>query len=100
MALVLKFFLKIGQPGLFFHLFSVFSNKQYSFLNNKSMRKNVMSIQYPAPGFERESPPITTRPGLPPNSYLLLIHLFNFDTEHNFQKEPVQPNQLTNFHFH
>ena len=59
-----------------------------------------MSIQYPAPGFERESPPITTRPGLPPNSYLLLIHLFNFDTEHNFQKEPVQPNQLTNFHFH
>ena len=46
------FFLKkMGQPRPLFRSFSVFSNKQYNFYN-KSMWKNVMSIQYPAPGFE------------------------------------------------
>ena len=34
-----------------FNLFSVFSNKLYKFYN-KSFLKNVMSIQYMAPGFE------------------------------------------------
>ena len=34
---------------------------------------NVMSIQYTAPGFEpTKSSPITTRPGLPPNSLSLI----------------------------
>ena len=44
-------FLKMGQHWPLFHLFSVFSNKQYNFYN-KSMWKNVMSIQYPVLGFE------------------------------------------------
>ena len=39
----------MGQPWPLFHLFSVFSNKQYNFYN-KSMWK--MSIQYMVPGFE------------------------------------------------
>ena len=66
------FFLKkMVQPKPLFRLFSVFSNKQQSF-NNKSMCKNVMSIQYTVPGFEpqlleHESSPIPTRPGLPPS---------------------------------
>ena len=42
-----------------------------------------MSIQYPAPGFEprpleRESPPITTRPGLPPNLINALGTILNY----------------------
>ena len=58
------------QPRPLFRLFLVFSDKQYIFYN-KSMWKNVMSIQYTVPAFnprplKHESPPITTRPGLPP----------------------------------
>ena len=76
--LINSYFLKkLGQPRPLFRLFSVFSNKQYKFYN-KSMWKNVMSIQYPAPGFEPttfgtwvSSPPITTRPGLPPSKRFL-----------------------------
>ena len=54
----------------FYHLFSVFSNKHYNFYN-KHMWK--MSIQYTLLGFKPttfsiESPPITTRPGLPSKS--------------------------------
>ena len=41
----------MGLPRPIFRLFSVFSNKQYNFYN-KLMWKNVMSIQYTAPGFE------------------------------------------------
>ena len=41
----------MGQPRPLFRLFSVFSNKQYNFYN-KSVWIKVMSIQYPAPGFE------------------------------------------------
>ena len=46
--------LKMGQPRPLFHLFLVFINKQYNFYY-KSMWKNVMSIQYTAPGFEPTS---------------------------------------------
>ena len=38
-------------PGLFFIYFQSFSYKLYNFYN-KSMWKYVMSMQYPAPGFE------------------------------------------------
>ena len=50
-----------------FRLFSVFSNKQYNFTTN-ICEKNPSSIwcqdSNPQPS-ERESLPITTRPGLP-----------------------------------
>ena len=44
------FFIKWANPGLFFVYFRSF--KQTLFFYNKSMWKNVMSIQYTAPGFE------------------------------------------------
>ena len=44
--------LEMGQPGLFFVYFRCFqTNIKYNFYN-KSMWKNVNSIQYTAPGFE------------------------------------------------
>ena len=62
------FFKKWANPGLFFHLFSVFSNKHYKFLQQIYVKKCPSSIRCwdlnPRP-FERESLPITTRPGLP-----------------------------------
>ena len=45
-------FLKLGQPRPLFHLFLVFSNKHHYNFYNRSMWKNVMSIQYMAPGFK------------------------------------------------
>ena len=60
---------KLGQPRSLFVYFGLFK-QTIQFLQQMNV-KNVMSIQYPAPGFEpttleRESTPITTRPGLPP----------------------------------
>ena len=46
-----KFVFKKCHPRPLFHLFLVFSNKQYIF-NNKTIWKLVMSIQYMVPGFE------------------------------------------------
>ena len=43
---------KMGQPRPIFHLFLVFSNKRRYNFYNKSMWKNVMSIQYKALWFE------------------------------------------------
>ena len=67
---IFNLFFSMGHPRPLFVYFRSFSNKQYKFYN-KSMGKNIMSIQYPAPEFEpttlkHESPPITTGPGLPP----------------------------------
>ena len=60
---------KWANPGLFYRLVSVFSSKHHYNFYKKICVK--MSIQYMVPGFEPttfgdESPPITTRPGLPP----------------------------------
>ena len=65
----------MGQTRPLFRLFSVFFKQTIQFLQQINV-KNVMSIQYPAPGFEPmtfgiESPPITTRPGLPPLMHIL-----------------------------
>ena len=55
--LTMHSFKKWSNPGLFFIYFRSFSNKhQYNFYN-KSMWKNVNSIQYTVPGFE----PTTSR---------------------------------------
>ena len=52
-------------PSSFTFIFFVFSNKQYNFCN-KSMWKNVMSILFSNPRpLDHESPPVSTRPGLP-----------------------------------
>ena len=67
------FFKKWDNPGPFYRLFSVFSNKHHYKFYNKLRWK--MSIQYTVPGFEpseHESPPITTRSGL------VYHDLFNF----------------------
>ena len=45
------FFIKWANPGLFFVYFRSFQTNNTIFYN-KSMWKNVMSIQYTAPGFE------------------------------------------------
>ena len=68
-----SFFMDQTRP--LFRLFSVFSNKQYNFYN-KSMWKMPCSSSIrrwdlnPWP-LECESPPITTRPGLPPSIHFL-----------------------------
>ena len=66
------FYKKWANPGLFFIYFWSFQTNNTIFYN-KSMRKMSCpsSIRHwdsnPRPS-ERESPPITTRPGLPPNA--------------------------------
>ena len=59
----------MGKPWPLFHLFSVFSNKHYKFFTTNICEKCPSSIwcrdSNPRP-LESESPPITTRPGLPP----------------------------------
>ena len=66
-------FLRLA-AGLFF-IFVFKTNKHYHYYN-KTMLK--MSLQYTAQGFEpttfrHESPPITTRPGLPPILGIFLL---------------------------
>ena len=64
------FLKKWAKPGLFFVYFQSFSNKQYNFYN-KSMWKmscpsSIRRLDSNPWPLECESPPITTRPGLPP----------------------------------
>ena len=70
------FFKKWANPGLFF---VYFRNFQTNIKNFKTKICQKMSIQYTVPGFEprpseRESLPITTRPGLPPR-YEVVSHV-------------------------
>ena len=64
------FFKKMAQPWPLFRLFSVFSNKHNNFYNN-NIEKYPSIIRCrdsnPQP-LERESLPITNRPGLPPKT--------------------------------
>ena len=82
-------FSKMGQPRPLFRLFSVFSNKHYKFLQQIYVKKCPSSIRCrdsnPRP-LERESPPITTRPGLPPQSFLPLAIIFCFAGSLNFYR--------------
>ena len=81
------FFKKWANPGLFFVYFRSFSNKHNTILQQINVKKCSSSIQRkdsnPQP-LERESPPITTRPGLPhfdeknPYPILPLAALFLF----------------------
>ena len=60
----------MGQPRPLFRLFSVFSNKQYNFFTNQwekmSCPFSILCQDLNPRPLERESPPIATRPGLPP----------------------------------
>ena len=65
----------MGQPRPFFRLFSVFSNKLYTFYSKSmwKMSKCPSSVwqcmdSNPQP-YKHESSPITTRPGLPPKKF-------------------------------
>ena len=76
LGIVLKtLFFKMDKPRPLFCLVLVFSNKQYQFYNNNICEKCPSSIrcqdsnQRPS---ERESLPITTRPGLPENCFSLV----------------------------
>ena len=74
---------EMNLPRVHFHLYAAFSHKHYNFCNNLMCTKYPFSKRYwdsnPQP-FDHESPPITTRPGLPPlfnwklitNSYSIL----------------------------
>ena len=46
----------MGQHWPHFHLFSIYSNKQYNFLQQINVKNVQMSIEYIAPGFK----PMTT----------------------------------------
>ena len=68
------FFKKMGQHRPLFRLFAVFSNKQYKtiFTTNQCEKMSCPSSIWRRDSnlrpSERESPPITTRPGLPPKA--------------------------------
>ena len=68
----------MGQPRPLFRLFSVFSNKHYTFLQQIYVKKIPSSIwcrdSNPRP-LEHVSPPITTRPGLPPKRMELFTQI-------------------------
>ena len=70
----------MGQPQPLFRLFSVFSNKHYNFLQQIYVKKCPSSLRCrdsnPRPS-EHESPPITTRPGLPPSA--ILVYSISYD---------------------
>ena len=60
-------FNKWANPGLFYHLFLIFSNKHHYYFYNKYMWKkyrfNIWCRDLNPQPLARESPPITTRPG-------------------------------------
>ena len=61
---------KLAIPGHFYRLFKVFSNKQYNFTTTY-VKKCPSSIWIRDSNpwlLGRESPPMTTRPGLPPSA--------------------------------
>ena len=62
-----QLFFKMGQTRPLFRLFSVFFKQTIQFLQQINV-KNVMSIQYPVPGFE----PTTGLPNLLSGPILLL----------------------------
>ena len=68
-----------ANPDLFFHLFLVFSIKIYKFLQQIYVKKCQSTTRCqdlnPQPS-ECESPPITTRPGLPPHCYYSFLYVF------------------------
>ena len=59
----------MGQPGASFSFIFVFSNTTLQFLKQINMKKYPSSIQRQdsnSQPSDYESPPLTTRPGLPP----------------------------------
>ena len=66
-------------PGLFYHLFLVFWNKHFYNFYNKNIVIKCPSCKWcldlnPWPS-EHESPPKTTRPGLPKFGHFYIVHL-------------------------
>ena len=66
----------MGHPRPLFHLFSVFSNKQYKFYYKLLWKICPSSIWHQDSNSQPsdcESPPLTTRPGLPPMSEMFSV---------------------------
>ena len=69
----------MGQPRPLFCLFSVFFKQTLQFLQQINVKKCPSSIRRrdsnPRP-LDREPPPITTRPGLPPKKVFFTLQIF------------------------
>ena len=63
-------FLKMGQPQPRFHLFLSFQTHIKIFTTNKCEKMSILDSN--SRPLEHESPPITTKPGLPPR----VLHIF------------------------
>ena len=90
----------MGHPRPLFRLFSVFFKQTIQFLQQINV-KNVKSIKYLATGFkptplERESPPITTRPGLPPPVF---VYFQFYVSKINDRQIIVSVNQLIKWNY-
>ena len=87
--------LKMGHPRPLFRLFPVFSNKQCKFCN-KLMWKNVHLVSGCRDSNSQlsESPPLTTRPELPPRP-ILLHWIFLCFFQVNFRIRQKMPRSLT-----
>ena len=72
-------FLKMGQPRPLFHLFRLFKNtlKFLQLIIVKKCPTNIRCQDSNSRPLEHESPPITTRPGLPPFVSTLLAFTKN-----------------------
>ena len=74
-------FFKWANPGLFFIYFRVFKHTLQIFTTNTNVKKcpSTMRCRDSNSGpLEHELPPITTRPGLPPNKFFGLFSIFCF----------------------
>ena len=73
----MKRFLKLGHPRPLFHLFFGLSKQTSTRFLQQYNVKNVHPVSgagiWNAQPLERESPPITTRPGLQPNEELFAV---------------------------
>ena len=80
--IILLLFEKMGHPGLFFVYFRLFK-QTWKFLQQINEKKCPFGagILNPWPS-EHESPPITTRPGLPPNLSITLSLFINSKWSH------------------
>ena len=104
--------LKMGQPRPLFHLFSSFQTHITNFTTNRYGKKvhpvYLRCWDSNSRPWEHESPPITTRPGLPPNrraffvSKVKLLNFFvslcrkSFFIDDDFVQSFVKPDLINN----
>ena len=91
--ILMSFFLKMGKPRPLFHLFLYFQTNNTTFATNKCEKcpSSIRCRDSNSQPLASESPPITTRPGLPP----FLMSSFTFQNCQNtvstfLEKCPLQ----------